>query len=507
VTLEPGATLSLAGPQDAAIVASGMLIRPDGVGLRRGALVGPYGVANAGPLAEARTQVRVWILPAFGGIPLLLGQSAAPGTVLGPGVAPVVGVHPPAAYPPLAAPPGPPPSTVDGETDRKFERKLWWLLILLLLFALLLTGSNLWAGPAWGEMPEDRALLHVDRGTVSVTVAGVSRPLGAGDDFYVGRTDVVAVGDHALARLTFRGGGYTVLCGGSQVGIGALSSVGRPIEVSGALDLLDGRVLADTSATSRAFQPLLLNVGTGAGRLANTGPARFAAAGQDVTVAAGRVALDGGTALPVIGGELACGNGQLGAIPVPSTSPAPSDTASPSDSPSPSATPSASASPSPTPTPTATPTRTPSRSPSKSTGPPPPPPVDKTPPTIVNPSLLETLIAQAPPAGAQCAGQKQPFEQIAEGVYADNFTDPDDPIGKLKFAFTWRLNTDGTNGAGTFRLGDGIWAGGFSVPYALSHTKGGTVTVTITAVDPAGNRATATLTTVLDVCIIRQVPG
>src|SRR5207248_995821 len=74
---------------------------------------------------------------------------------------------PPAGYPPLAAPPGAPPSTVDEAKDGKFERKLWWLLILLLLFALLLTGSNLLPGPAWGEMPDNRALLHVDKGTAT----------------------------------------------------------------------------------------------------------------------------------------------------------------------------------------------------------------------------------------------------------------------------------------------------------------------------------------------------
>ena len=89
-----------------------------------------------------------------------------------PGIGPAFGVHPPGGYPPLAGPPGVPPSTVDETRDGKFERKLWWLLILLLLFALLLTGSNLLPGPAWGEMPDDRALLHVDHGTVSVTVAG-----------------------------------------------------------------------------------------------------------------------------------------------------------------------------------------------------------------------------------------------------------------------------------------------------------------------------------------------
>jgi putative peptide zinc metalloprotease protein len=371
LTLAPGERLTLTGAHDAAIVASGVLVRPDGKELRAGALVGPFGVPPAGALGEARTPVRAWVLPALGGLPLLLGGEPTQPVPFGPGVAPAAGVHPPAGYPPLAGPPGEPPSTMDRDRDRRFERKLWWLLLLLLLFGLVLTGTNLVPGPAWGEMPEDRALLHVDRGTVSVGAL----VFHAGDDYYAGRGDQLAVGDRSFAHLTFRGGGYTVLCGGSSVGVGPLSSGGHPIAVSGALDLLRGRLLADTAGTSRAFLPLSLRVGG----VANDGAARFAVADRDVTVAAGSVSLDGAP-LPVTGGELACGEGQLGAIPVPSASPSPTDETSPSPSVSDSA--SASPSPSPSPslsagTPTPTPTRTPSRPPTSTTptaGPPPPPP-------------------------------------------------------------------------------------------------------------------------------------
>jgi hypothetical protein len=101
-----------------------------------------------------------------------------------------------------------------------------------------------------------------------------------------------------------------------------------------------------------------------------------------------------------------------------------------------------------------------------------------------------------------CSGQKQQFEQIAEGVYADNFTDPDNSTSQLKFSFTWRLNTDGTSGGGGFTLGDGIYAGSFRVDYTAKHAQGGTVTVDIVVSDPAGNSTHARLTTTLDVCII-----
>jgi putative peptide zinc metalloprotease protein len=374
VSLPPGALLNLSGAQDAAVVASGVLVRGDGMELRAGTLVGPFGVPPAGPVGAARTPVRAWVLPAFGGLPVLLRSSTPPV----PGIGPAFGVHPPGGYPPLAGPPGVPPSTVDETKDGKFERKLWWLLILLLLFALLLTGSNLLPGPAWGEMPDDRALLHVDKGTTTVTVGGIQRTLGAGDDYYAGRTDTVSVGDRSLARLTFRGGGYTVLCGGSRVALGELSSVGRPIEPSGALDLLDGKLLADTAGTSRAFSALNLRVASGGGRLANAGAARFAVAGRDVTVAAGTVSMDGSAVAPV-GGALSCGNGQIGVIPVPGTSNSPSpagptDSASPSPSPSASASASRSASAGASASPSKSPTQGPTGGPPPTTGPPPPPP-------------------------------------------------------------------------------------------------------------------------------------
>src|SRR5205814_7980823 len=126
--------------------------------------------------------------------------------------------------------------------------------------------------------------------------------LHKGDEVCVGRADTVAVHDRSLGRLTFRGGGYTVLCAGSALTVGPLSTPGRrPASPAGALDLTSGRLLADTAGTSRAYAPLRLDIGNGGGHLVNDGAARFAVAGQDMTVAAGAVAFDG-QALPVVGG-------------------------------------------------------------------------------------------------------------------------------------------------------------------------------------------------------------
>src|SRR6185437_12881341 len=93
----------------------------------------------------ARSPVRLWVLPHVTRL-TRGGDSAVPA-----GHAPRYGVHPPMEYPPLAVPPEPPLATLDTDRDRRYERKLWWLLLLLLLFALLLTGTNMWPGPAYGE--------------------------------------------------------------------------------------------------------------------------------------------------------------------------------------------------------------------------------------------------------------------------------------------------------------------------------------------------------------------
>ena len=490
VTLGPGTPLTLNGADDAVLIASGVLVWSDGTELRSGALVGPFGQVLDAPVGTARTQVRAWILPALGGMPLLLGPTSVP--VVGPGVAPAFGVHPVGGYPPLAAPPGEPPSTVDGERDGKFERKLWWLLLLLLLLALLLTGANFVPGPAWGEMPQDRALLQVTQGLVDVDQSGTVSVLHKGDERYVGRADTVSVRDRSLGRLTFRGGGYTILCAGSALTMGALSTPGRrPAQPTGALDLTQGRLLADTAGTSRAYAPLRLDVVNGGGHLLNDGAARFAVAGQDMTVAAGSVAFDG-TVLPVVGGELRCGDSGIGAIPVPSASPSdtPSDepSPSPSDSPSPSLSPTTS--PSPTPTPTPTKTQTPTPTPTKTQTTPPPPPD--------NPPVITWR--QEPPGGpnSPIAQQLQGGASCDQGISTEAFgsvlvTDDHDSGRGIVVVFHWSgfasgqalANQDGAPYYG--RVGP--------VPYLYppKGSPGGVLKVWVTATDNFGKGKTSTL--------------
>ncbi|MBX6354806.1 MAG: cyclic nucleotide-binding protein, partial [Micromonosporaceae bacterium] len=118
VHLPPGSQVSLSDVHDAVVIAAGIVELPDGTPLRRGTLIGPAGERLNRPVAIARTPVRLWHLPAVAGLPLLLGTAPSAGAGE-PGQAPGVGVHPPAGYPPLAAPPGPPPSDVDDSVDRR----------------------------------------------------------------------------------------------------------------------------------------------------------------------------------------------------------------------------------------------------------------------------------------------------------------------------------------------------------------------------------------------------
>lgn len=512
--LSPGTPLTLASAGAAVIVASGVIRMRDGIEIGRGVLIGPGVVGDVG---VARTPARVWTLPALDGRALIVSRGPlSPGA--GGGAAPGFGAHPVTAYPPLAAPPGPPPPGVDESTDRRFERKLWWLLLLLLLLALIISGANLIPGPAWAEMPSDRALLQVDHGQITATVGGTPVVLRPGNQVYVRESDDITVPSRSAGRLTFRGGAESLLCARSTATIGQLvSDVGRRvIQPTGALTLTSGRLLADTASTSKAFHPLRLTVASGGSHAANDGAAKFIVAGGGVDAVAGTVTRDGQPLVPS-GDAFACGDGTALRRPGDAATPSHTPSEFPSDSPSPSESPSPTPSPSGSPSPTAGPTtpgatRSPTAGPTRTAGPPPPPPPsssgpprDTTPPVMTNVHPLESPIAQNPPAGSFCTGGQA--TQIAEGVYA-NVTDPDDVQTSLNVSFTWRLDTDGTSGGGPMRLGDGIFAGGFSVNYDAKHEKGGTITVVVSASDKAGNRAPAqTFTVTLDPCTPRPSIG
>ena len=502
--VQPGAPIHLAGPLDAIVIASGVLALPEGVELRRGAMVGPYGNVDPGVVATARTPARIWVLPAVAGLPLLIGADAT--RMVKGAVAPAFGAHPPMDYPPLAAPPGPPPSGVDDRVDRRFERKLWWLLILLLLFALLLTGSNLFSGPVWAEMPSDRALLAVSRGQVTARVDGVDHVLGRNGQIYVHNGDVVTVADKSTANLTFRGGSATVLCAGASLGVGTLvSDKNQPIQPRATLDLRAGRLLVDTQGTSPAFKPLALNVGD----VANDGVARFAVADRSAQVRSGKVSLAGQVLLPDPDADLRCGDGV--ALPKPGESPSlepspseapPSVLPSPSLSPTPSPTPSLTPGASPTPrrTPTPTPTRTPTRGPT--TGPPPPPPTTSPPPPPTKPVLQR---GSASPATVAQLNNNEPCSNFGTTVTVGVLVTEDGyTAGQFKVSGSYTVPGGKTH---SFRLtlNGTRWTGSFPSPSAAeAQDRGGSMPITVTATDPKGASASLSLSVTLDACVVKN---
>jgi putative peptide zinc metalloprotease protein len=238
ISLTPGAPVGLDGGDMALLISAGVIVTPNGQELGRGTMIGPSGDDYHGIVATARTPVRLFSLPAVGGLPLLLGVSpdrlTAEAEGRAPGRPPIFGVHPAQGYAPLAVPPGPPPPTVDDTVDRRFEKRLRWLLILVLLLALLITGSNVFGAiTAWAEMPSDKALLQVQTGTATAIVDGKSFPLSAGDDIYVGAADRVKVDIRSRALMTYRGGATSLLCAGTKLEVATLVSTGRPISPIG----------------------------------------------------------------------------------------------------------------------------------------------------------------------------------------------------------------------------------------------------------------------------------
>src|SRR5690606_12743295 len=150
-SVPPDGPVPLPGPDEAVIVVAGVVVWPDGTELGHGSVILPSPRSQPGDLGIARSWTRLCVVP----LVTVLGAPPAP-----VGGRPRSGVHPPAAYPPLQIPPGPPPD-LDDAADRRFERPLWWLVVVLLLLALVLTGTNLRPGPAWAEMPAVQLLLSV----------------------------------------------------------------------------------------------------------------------------------------------------------------------------------------------------------------------------------------------------------------------------------------------------------------------------------------------------------
>jgi putative peptide zinc metalloprotease protein len=413
VDLEAGAPVILPGPTHAVVVESGVIAMADDVELRRGTLIGPVGDGSPGVVAQARTPVRLWVVPDASDLPPLVGATHRPGSPM-----PVVSVRgaltpsvvTPDTYPPLAVSPGPPEEGLDADVDRRFERHLWWLVVGLLVVALILVGLSFRPGPAWAEMPGDRALLTVDNGEVTATTGGSTVHLEPGDRRYVGDGTQLNVPAGALGRLTFPGGGVALFCAGSQARVGQLQTGGgRHRTTHAVIALQSGRLLADTAGTSGAYEPLGLTVARAQSSVSTTSASWFWVEPAAVTVSTGTVSV-GGTPSKAGHKTLSCGDGvavsQPSATPGPTTdAPLPSDPAPslPTESVAPSVT-VTSAVPTPTADPTTAGTTAPTTAPTEATTTAKPPthttrpttkPTSK--PTTTPPTTPPTTPATTPP--------------------------------------------------------------------------------------------------------------
>src|SRR6185503_11362817 len=122
----------------------------------------------------------------------------------------------------------------------------------------------------------DQVRLQVQAGTGTATVGGDEVALKKGTDLYLTEGDTVDLGDRGLGLLTFRGGGNSRLCAGSEVVVGPLSSGGRPLTPAGRLRVNRGLVVTDTASRSATFRPLVATLDSTAGLAVSSGRARFA---------------------------------------------------------------------------------------------------------------------------------------------------------------------------------------------------------------------------------------
>ncbi|WP_030434181.1 cyclic nucleotide-binding protein [Actinoplanes subtropicus] len=425
VDLEPGAPVILPGPTHAVVVESGVVAMPDGVELRRGTLIGPVGDGDPGEVAEARTPVRLWVIPDASDLPPLVGATslvkAGPPRPAGRAVT-ASGVHGAGVYPPLAVPPGPPDGTEDPDVDRWFERRMWWLVLLLLLLALLLTVANFAPGPVWAEMATDRVLVTADRGPLTIVGGGATTRLAEGGRRYVGEGASIEVPARSTGRLTFSGGSTIVLCADSRTNVGALwTGTGRERAPHGTLGIDSGRLLADTTSTSGAYRPLSLDVRrpTGdAGDVKNTGEAWYAIDPGAVIVSTGSVAV-AGVPVNATSRGLTCGDGVV--VTPPAAGPSESASQQPSSVPSTEGTPSVSVPPATVPTTIPQPRRTTQPNPVTTTA---PPTTTRPPTTTPTPTTVPPTTSSSPSPSPSASPSTSPSTSPSPSSSPSRSTSP-----------------------------------------------------------------------------------
>jgi putative peptide zinc metalloprotease protein len=308
------------------------------------------------------------------------------------------------------------------------------------------------------------------------------------------------VPERANAQLTFHGGAVVVLCGGTTLAVGDITTAGA--RASGSLQLTTGLLLAETHPESRVFAPLRLSVLADAGTVHNDDGARFAVSTGGVRVAQGVVTRDG-VAVQATRGGLACGDGvglpEPGGVatpPPPSEEPSTGPTSlAPAPSPSSAQPSSAGASRTPTASPTAAPTtKTPSATPTTGAPTTSPPPPNRAP--AFGSATVTSAVAQIF-NGKPCPNSTLP---ITVGMTV-SATDPDGDAVTVTDKYS--LAGHPYSGSGTLARSGTTYTGSFAAPqWAEMKTAGGTIALTFTATDPAGHATTLSRSVKVEDCII-----
>jgi putative peptide zinc metalloprotease protein len=393
-------------------------------------------------------------------------------------------------------------------------------------------------------------MLTAVRERVTVTTeAGRTVVLRPGQRAYVGGGDLVEVGGRANGKLTYRGGAVTTLCAGSRAGIDQLwTDRSQP---HARVDLRGGRLVADTASTSGAFRPLDLRVSNQGHTTVNSGPARHTVEVGQTVVAQGTVTRDG-VPVEATGDRPTCSDGVTAAAPPPvDPQPLPTQDTVPPPAGSPTAAPPVRLPPAfddddggpggrdddsddgtgggrpngrgpngggpngggpngggtvvtnpPTTGPTTDPPTASPDPPTPSPDPPTPspdPPRDRQPPRIERLDVSPQYLAQADlPYNAYCSRE----ESDDTASISASISDPTDTAFDITARFTWSFN--GRSGGGTLTPLRSGFFGDFSIDYRQGQEEGGTVTVTVTARDAAGNDAEP-VTQTIRLCTVRFV--
>lgn len=372
--------------------------------------------------------------------------------------------YPPRPVPPRPAAPFPVPPRrppVNRRARRRLGSRLWSALVVLVTVTSLTAGGDRLVGSVWAEIPGNAAMLQVQRGSVDALVDGKRRTLNEGDQTYVHDGDAVSLDTRSSARLLFRGGGYTTVCGGSKVAIGAIGAEGHPDGAVASLDLVQGRLLAYTASQSAVFGPLGLAIDSAGSHAVSQGVGRFAIGYGGLDVDVGQLRVDGAPVTPS-GVEPTCGDyGSADGVFDYPWSGGPSK--------SPSGGRPASASPSASPSPSASATPSPSDAPTSAAG-------DQTAPTFRSVSRQSSSIYSK-----NCTfGNKT-------SVIDAHLYDPDDAADKLTVSASWTAT--GGSGSITMRWVQSDLYEGTLGPLALSVNRNVTISVKVTARDEAGNTA------------------